>query len=80
MTASLLGSAEIIVGLFVALAFDGFGLMVGIENHSGKSAIVTIFTPPAGAEHRVETVGTLARWRFAFESGFEPWHGTAERG
>jgi hypothetical protein len=54
--------------------------MVGIENHSGKSAIVTIFTPPAGAEHRVETVGTLARWRFAFESGFEPWHGTAERG
>ena len=33
--------------------------MVGVENHSGKSAIVTIFTPPAGAEHRVEMEGAV---------------------
>ena len=78
MTASLLRSAEVVVGLFVALAFDGFGLMVGIEDHSGKSTIIALFTPPPRSEHRVEAVGTLARRRFAFESGLEPGYRAAQ--
>jgi hypothetical protein len=57
-TASLLGLAEVIVGFFVALAFGWFGLMVGIEDHSGESTIIAFFTPPPGSEHRVEAVGT----------------------
>jgi hypothetical protein len=73
------GLAEVVVGLFVALAFDGFGLMVGVENHSGKSTIIAAFTPPPGSEHRVEAVRTLARWRLAFESGLEPRYGAAQR-
>jgi hypothetical protein len=65
-------SAEIVVGLFVALAFDRFGLVVGIEDHSGKSTIIAIITPPPGSEHRLAAVWALARRRLAFKSGLEP--------
>jgi hypothetical protein len=67
-----LGSAEIVVGFFVALAFDGFGLVVGIEDHSGKSTIIAIVTPPPGSEHRLVAVRASARRRFALKSGLEP--------
>jgi hypothetical protein len=72
-------SAEIVVGFFVALAFDGFGLMVGIEDHPGECTIIAFFTPPSGSEHRAGTVWTLARRRFAFESGLEPRYRAAQR-
>jgi hypothetical protein len=65
-------STEVVVGLLVAFGLDGFGLIVGIEDHVGKSTDITIFAPPPGPEHRVEAVGAFARWRLAFESGFEP--------
>jgi len=72
---------EIVVGLFIALTFDGFGLMVGIENHSGKSAIVTIFTPPAGAKHRGRDSGDMAfAMEVAFGERLRAGHGTEERG
>jgi len=76
---NLLWLAEIVVGLFVTLAFDGFRLMVGIEDHSGKSTIIAFFTPPTGSEHRVEAVGTLARRRFAFEGSLDPRYGATQR-
>ena len=78
-TASPLGLAEIVVGFFVALAFDGFGLMVGVEDHSGESTIIALFTPPPGSEHRIEAVGTLARRRFALESSLKPGYGATQR-
>ena len=74
-----LRSGEVVVGLFVALAFDGFGLMIGVKNHSGEGTIIALFTPPPGSEHRVEAVGTLARRRFAFESSLEPRSGATQR-
>jgi len=55
-----LRSTQIVVGLLVAVGFDRFGLIVGIENHFGKSTYITIFAPPPGSEHRVETM-----WAFA---------------
>jgi hypothetical protein len=74
-----LALAEIVVGFFVALAFDGFGLVVGIEDHSGKSTIVAIVTPPPGSEHRLVAVWASARRRLAFESGLKPWYRAAKR-
>jgi hypothetical protein len=53
-------STYVVVGFLVALGFDGFGLIVGIEDHIGKSTDITIFAPPPGSEHRVEAMGTLA--------------------
>jgi hypothetical protein len=79
VTASLLGLAEIVVGLFVALAFDRFRLVVGIEDHSRKSTIIAIVTPPPGSEDRLEAVGASARRRLSFESGLEPRYRAAER-
>jgi hypothetical protein len=73
------GSAEIVVGFFVALAFDGFGLVVGIEDHSGKSTIIAIVTPPPGSEHRLVAVRASAGRRLAFESGLEPRYRAAKR-
>jgi hypothetical protein len=67
-----LGLAEIVVGFFVALTLEGFGLVVGIEDHSGESTIIAIVTPPPGSEHRLVAVGASARRRLAFESGLEP--------
>ena len=64
-------STQIVVGLLVALGLDGFGLIVGIEDHVGKSTDITIFTPPPGTKHRIQAMRALARWRFAFESRFE---------
>jgi hypothetical protein len=65
-------STQIVVGLLVALGLDGFGLIVGIENHVGKGTDITIFAPPSRAEHWVEAMRALARWRFAFESHLKP--------
>jgi hypothetical protein len=73
-----LGLAEIVVGLFVALAFDRFGLVVGVEDHSGESTIVAIVTPPPGSEHRLVAVRASARRRLAFESGLEPRYSAAK--
>ena len=70
---------EIVVGLFVTLALDGFGLVVGIEDHSGESTIIAIVTPPPGSKHRLEAVGASARRRLAFESSLEPRYRAAER-
>jgi hypothetical protein len=67
-----LGSVEVVVGLLIALGLDGLGLMIGIEDHLGKSTKVAIIAPPPGSEHRFEAIGTFARWRFAFERRFEP--------
>jgi hypothetical protein len=64
-------SAQIVVGLLVAFGFDGFRLIVGIEDHIGKSTNITIFAPPPGSKHRVEAMGAFAGWRLAFESGLE---------
>jgi hypothetical protein len=74
-----LGSAEVVVGFFVALAFNRFGLVIGIEDHSGESTIIAIVTPPPGSEHRLEAVGASARRRLAFESSLEPLYRAAER-
>jgi hypothetical protein len=71
--------AKVVVWLLVAVRFAGFGLIVGIEDHTGKSTGITIFTPPAWSEHRSKAVGASAGWRLARESGFEPWYGTTER-
>jgi hypothetical protein len=64
-------STQIVVGLLVAVGFDGLGLMIGIENHIGESRNIAIITPPPGSEHRLQAMGALARRRLAFESGFE---------
>jgi hypothetical protein len=64
--------AEVVVGLFVALAFNWFGLVVGIEDHSGKGTIIAIVAPPPGSEHRLVAVRASAGRRLAFESGLEP--------
>jgi hypothetical protein len=47
------GSVQVVVRLLVAIGFDGFRLIVGIEDHIRKSTIITIITPPSGSEHRV---------------------------
>jgi hypothetical protein len=65
-------STEIVVGLLVTLGLDGFGLIIGIENHVGKGTDITIFAPPSGTEHRVEAIRALARCGFAFESDLKP--------
>jgi hypothetical protein len=67
-----LRSVQVVVRLLVAVRFDGFRLIVRIEDHIRKSTIITIFAPPSRSKHRVEAMGTFARWRFALESGFEP--------
>jgi hypothetical protein len=72
-------STEVVVGLLVAVGFDGFGFIVGIEDHVRKSTDITIFAPPPGSEYWVEAMGTFARWRLAFESGFEPRSGASQR-
>jgi hypothetical protein len=72
-------STQIVIGLLVAVGFDGLGLVIGIEDHIGKSTDITIIAPPSGSEHRIKAIGTLARWRFAFESGFEPGSRTRQR-
>jgi hypothetical protein len=71
-------STQIVVGLLVALGLDGFGLIVGIEDHIGEITNIAIITPPPGSEYRVEAMGTFARWRLAFESGFEPRSGARQ--
>jgi hypothetical protein len=48
-----LSSTQVVVGLFVAFGFDGFGLIIGIEDHFGKSTDITVFAPPSGSKHRV---------------------------
>jgi hypothetical protein len=55
-----LGSAQIVVGLLIAVGFDGLGLVVGIENHIRESTNITIITPPARSKHRFHTVGAIA--------------------
>ena len=65
------GSTQVVVGLFVPFGFDGFGLIIGIEDHVGKSTGITVFAPPSGPKHRLQAMGALARWRFAFESSLE---------
>src|SRR5439155_25854639 len=67
-----LGLAEVVVGLFVALAFDRFGLVVGIKDHSGESTIIAIVTPPPGSEHRLVAVRASAGRRLALEGGLKP--------
>jgi hypothetical protein len=54
------GSTQVVVGLLVAFGFDGFRLIIGIEDHVGKSTYIAIFTPPPRSEHRVEAMGTIA--------------------
>ena len=73
-------STQIVIGLLVAVGFEGLGLVIGIEDHIGKSTDITIIAPPSGSEHRIKAIGTLARWRFAFESGFEPRPHTRQTG
>jgi hypothetical protein len=65
-------STQIVVGLLVALGLDGFGLIVGIEDHVGKSTDITIFTPPPGTKHWIQAMRALARWRFALKSDLKP--------
>jgi hypothetical protein len=67
-----LGSAQIVVGLLIAVRFDGLGLIIGIENHIGVRTDITIIAPPARSEHRLLAMGAIARRRFAVESGFKP--------
>jgi hypothetical protein len=74
-----LRSNKVVVGFFVALTLDGFGLVVGIEDHSGESTIIAIITPPPGSEHRLDAMWASARRRLAFESGLEPRYRAAKR-
>jgi hypothetical protein len=53
-------STQIVVGLLVAIGFDGFGLIVGIENHIRKSTNITIIAPPPWSENRVQAMGACA--------------------
>jgi hypothetical protein len=46
-------SVQIVIGLLVTVGFDGFRLIIGIENHIGKRTDITIFTPPPRPEHRL---------------------------
>ena len=66
-----LESAEVIVGLLVPVGLDGFRLVVGLEDHIGKSTTITIIAPPAGSEYGIKAMRAFARWRFAFKSGFK---------
>ena len=56
-------SAQVVVRLLVAVGFDRFRLIVGIEDHIGKSTYITIIAPPPGSKHRVQAMRAFARWR-----------------
>jgi hypothetical protein len=71
-------SAEIVVGLFVALAFDGLGLTISIKDHSGKSTIIAFVTPPTRCKDRLGAMGAMTRRRLTSESGLKSGYGAAE--
>jgi hypothetical protein len=66
-----LPSTVVVVALLVVVRFEWLWLIIGIQDHAGKSTNVAIVAPPSGSEHRVVAVRTLARWRLAFKGGFE---------
>jgi hypothetical protein len=67
-----LNLVEVVVGLLVSIGFEGFRLVVGLEDHIGERTTITIIAPPTGSEYGIKAMWAFARWRFAFESGFEP--------
>jgi hypothetical protein len=74
-----LPSTVVVVGLLVVVRLEWLRLVIGIQDHAGKSTSVAIVAPPSGSEHRVVAVGTLARWRLAFKGGFEARSRTVKR-
>jgi hypothetical protein len=72
-------STQIVVGLLIAVGFDGLRLIVRIEDHVGKSTRITIIAPPPGSEDGIKAIGALARWRLAFQSGLKAGSHARER-
>jgi len=71
-------SAEIVVGLFVAIAFDGFGLTISIKDHSGKSTIIAFVTPPTRREDWLGAMRAMARRGLTRESSLKSGYGAVE--